>query len=1062
MVGLRQTVLRRRYWCAALVGSAMLVAAPAALAQDATWLTNPGSSEFNTAANWTPASVPTGFASFDTSSITTLTFSGSRNLDGFTFNSGAPVYTFNLTSGFGINFHTDGIINNSANAPIFTVSNSPLRFDDSSTAGNAIINLNAGTVQFLGSSTAGTAQLNAAAGTTFDFTGTLGPVNNGIFSAGSISGEGNFDLGVGNRLVVGSNDLSTTVSGTIVSGAITKVGAGTLTLSGSNTYAGGTTLSSGTLMIGNSNALGSGNLSMAPGTTLSSDTLAAYNVANNISIAGDPIFNVDAGPVQTVSGIISDSDPANKGIVEKTGAGTLALSGDNTYSGGTTISAGTLQVSKGTTPGVSSSVGIGAVTMNGGTFQSDGVANLTFDNAFKVNTSGGTIDNNGSALTLAGNITNGNGTTGALTFNSSVTFAGTTVLSGTNTYSGGTSVVATTVQVTNGSALGTGEVKLDAGTLQTNGTNVTIANAIKLDNTTDFFGFRGGFLDANGATLTISGNITGPGTLEVVDSTVANHAVVLTGTNTYSGNTIICNCSTLQLGTSVTSGSILGAVTNEGIFDIVNANTSGITTVTNQAGAYTIFRNSTDAGTMTIDNQSFGSVEFRQTSSAGNAVINNNIGSSTTFFNGSTAGNASINNIAGFGVGVVEFNNKSTAGAATINNAGFSYVVFNNQSSAGSALITNTDQGQVHFYDQSTAGSATITNNNSGILDFNNRTSAENAIIVNSSAIGMAFLDQSTAGNAFITTNNNSATFFFNRSDGGTALFETEAGSIVDFSGSRGPLTDRKIHAGSIAGAGDYFIGSRNTLIVGGNNLSTEVSGGVADSCGCSPGGPGGALEKVGTGTLILSGTNTYSGGTTITAGTLQLGNGTTTGSILGNVTDNATLAFNRSNAYQFDGVISGSGVVQQNGSGTTILTAVNSYGGGTAFNAGKLSIAADANLGASTGALTFNGGTLQFTNNLALTLSSTRAITLQSGGGGIEVTNGNVIIGQAIGGSGALTKSGSGFLLLNGNNTYGGGTTISAGTLVLGNGGTTGSITGNVVNNGLLTFNRSDRQFFL
>ena len=54
----------------------MLVAAPAALAQDATWLATPASGDFNTPANWTPRRVPTGIASFDTSSITTLTFSG--------------------------------------------------------------------------------------------------------------------------------------------------------------------------------------------------------------------------------------------------------------------------------------------------------------------------------------------------------------------------------------------------------------------------------------------------------------------------------------------------------------------------------------------------------------------------------------------------------------------------------------------------------------------------------------------------------------------------------------------------------------------------------------------------------------------------------------------------------------------------------------------------------------------------------------------------------------------------------------------------------------------------
>jgi hypothetical protein len=131
----------------------------AAQAQDATWLANPGSANFSTAANWTPATVPTGFANFGNSSVTTLSFSGSRNLDGFVFSAGAPAYTFNLNSGFGVVFHTDGIVNNSSNAPTFNVSNSPLRFDDTSSAGNAIINLNAGIIQFLGNSTGGLAQL---------------------------------------------------------------------------------------------------------------------------------------------------------------------------------------------------------------------------------------------------------------------------------------------------------------------------------------------------------------------------------------------------------------------------------------------------------------------------------------------------------------------------------------------------------------------------------------------------------------------------------------------------------------------------------------------------------------------------------------------------------------------------------------------------------------------------------------------------------------------------------------------------------------------------------------
>jgi autotransporter-associated beta strand protein len=111
--------------------------------------------------------------------------------------------------------------------------------------------------------------------------------------------------------------------------------------------------------------------------------------------------------------------------------------------------------------------------------------------------------------------------------------------------------------------------------------------------------------------------------------------------------------------------------------------------------------------------------------------------------------------------------------------------------------------------------------------------------------------------------------------------FTTQAGGVFDMSGVIFGMT-----AGSIAGGGSYFLGS-NALIVGGNNLSTEVSGTIAD--GGSSGGTGGSLVKVGTGVLTLSGTNTYTGPTVVNAGVLIV-NGSIAPSSLTTVNSGAVL----------------------------------------------------------------------------------------------------------------------------------------------------------------------------
>jgi fibronectin-binding autotransporter adhesin len=189
---------------------------------------------------------------------------------------------------------------------------------------------------------------------------------------------------------------------------------------------------------------------------------------------------------------------------------------------------------------------------------------------------------------------------------------------------------------------------------------------------------------------------------------------------------------------------------------------------------------------------------------------------------------------------------------------------------------------------------------------------------------------------------------------------------------------------------------------------------------------------KTGQGTLILTAANTYAGGTTNSAGTLQLGNGGMTGSIPGDVTNNGILAFDRSNVLTFEGVISGMGAVQQIGTGTTVLLGDNTCAGGTTINAGTLQLGNGGTTGSITGNITDNGN-LAFDRNNALTF------------------------GGVISGTGAVQQIGTGTTVLLGDNTYAGGTTINAGTLQLGNGGTTGSITGNVTDNGVLAFNRSN-----
>ncbi|MFG1428206.1 autotransporter domain-containing protein [Roseixanthobacter glucoisosaccharinicivorans] len=217
-----------------------------------------------------------------------------------------------------------------------------------------------------------------------------------------------------------------------------------------------------------------------------------------------------------------------------------------------------------------------------------------------------------------------------------------------------------------------------------------------------------------------------------------------------------------------------------------------------------------------------------------------------------------------------------------------------------------------------------------------------------------------------------------------------------------------------------------------------------------------GSLTQAGGGTLILTGANTYSGGTTISAGTLQIGDGGATGSITGNVTNNGTLVFNHSGSDLFLGNISGSGQVVKEGSGSQTLSGTNTYTGGTTINAGTLQVSSDEALGAASGSLTLNGGTLSTSG----TFTSSRSVILGSNGGTLSTASGVLTVSGVISGSGGLTIEGGAptGVILTGNNTYTGTTTVN-GALAIGYLGNSGSVAGDIVvnPNAVLLFARSD-----
>jgi autotransporter-associated beta strand protein len=131
------------------------------------------------------------------------------------------------------------------------------------------------------------------------------------------------------------------------------------------------------------------------------------------------------------------------------------------------------------------------------------------------------------------------------------------------------------------------------------------------------------------------------------------------------------------------------------------------------------------------------------------------------------------------------------------------------------------------------------------------------------------------------------------------------------------------------------------------STLSVDIASGTTQTVAGVLNGSG-AFSKAGAGTLVFTGGSAYTGGITIGAGTVQVGNGSTAGNLgTGTITNNGTLIFKRSDNIGVADVITGTGVLRQEGTGQLTLSATNTYTGSTTVNAGTLGLSSDSNLGA-------------------------------------------------------------------------------------------------------------------
>jgi fibronectin-binding autotransporter adhesin len=405
------------------------------------------------------------------------------------------------------------------------------------------------------------------------------------------------------RTVTVSNAGTTlTISGVISgAGGLTKAGAGTVTLSATNTYTGVTTINAGTIAVAADAGLGAAPGAATPGKlTFGGGTLrttASFTLTANrgIALTGPGTISTDPGTTLTYGGII-----AGASTLTKAGTGTLILSGANAYTGATALSAGTLQLAA--TNAVPS--GSAATVSGGATFDlhgfSDAIGSLAGAGTVTSGAAGAvtlTAGGNNGSTTFSGVMQNGSGTVALIKSGT-----GTLTLSGANTYGGATTVSAGVLDVQSNSGLGitAGATTVASGAaLQVDGSGLSIAEPLTLNGT----------------------GIAGGGALRQVANTNTWSGAITLG----SAARVNADAGTLTVSGGITNGGFLLTVGGAGNTTISTTAISGTGGLTKDgAGTVTLSANNTYTGTTTV--------------SAGTLLVNGSQGSSAVSLNGGTLG----------------------------------------------------------------------------------------------------------------------------------------------------------------------------------------------------------------------------------------------------------------------------------------------------------------------------------------------------------------------------------------------------------------------------------------